>query len=91
MKTNQLSVHVATTTRKVGEKVYHSHLLRHSFREDGKVRNVTLANLFHVCRDTVIDAIRLGPQGAGCGPCGAFLRDDGIAPPTVMLQPWWGR
>ncbi len=69
MKTNQLSVHVATTTRKVGEKVYHSHLLRHSFREDGKVRNVTLANL-SMLPDTVIDAIRLGLKGQAVGPVG---------------------
>ena len=69
MKTNQMSVHVATTTRKVGNKVYHSHLLRHSFREEGKVRNVTLANL-SMLPETVIDAIRLGLKGHAVGPVG---------------------
>jgi len=69
MKTNQMSVHVATTTRKVGDKVYHSHLLRHSFRENGKVRNVTLANL-SMLPDTVLDTIRLGLKGEAVGPVG---------------------
>ena len=64
-----MSVHVATTTRKVGDKVYHSHLLRHSFREDGKVRNVTVANLT-MLPDAVIDAIRLGLKGQAVGPVG---------------------
>ena len=69
MDTNKMSVHVATTTRRVGDKVYHSHLLRHSFREDGKVRNVTVANLT-MLPDAVIDAIRLGLKGQAVGPVG---------------------
>lgn len=69
MKINQLSVHVATTTRKVGDKVYQSHLLRHSFREDGKVRNVTLANL-SMLPPAILDAIRLGLKGEAVGPVG---------------------
>lgn len=67
MTTNKLSVHVATTTRRVGDKVYHSHLLRHSFREDGKVRNVTVANL-SMLPDTAIDAIRLALKGEAMVP-----------------------
>jgi hypothetical protein len=69
MNTNQLSVHVATTNRRVGDKVYHSHLLRHSFREDGKVRNVTVANL-SMLPDAVVDMIRLGLKGQAVGPVG---------------------
>lgn len=69
MNINQLSVHVATTTRKLGDKVYHSHLLRHSFREDGKVRNVTVANL-SMLPDAVVDMIRLGLKGQAVGPVG---------------------
>ena len=43
-------MHVATTSRahvtKTGEqRLYQSHLLRRSFREDGKVKHQTLANL----------------------------------------------
>src|SRR5258707_12798263 len=43
-------MHVATTSRahvtKAGEqRLYQSHLLRRTFREDGKVKHQTLANL----------------------------------------------
>lgn len=67
MTTNKLSVHVATTTRRVGDKVYHSHLLRHSFRENGKVRNVTVANL-SMLPDAAIDVIRMALKGESVVP-----------------------
>ena len=38
-------MHVATTRRQHKDKVYETHLLRRSYREDGKVKNETLANL----------------------------------------------
>ena len=41
-------MHVVTTRRQHGERVYETHLLRRSFREDGKVKNQTLANLSHL-------------------------------------------
>ena len=41
-------MHVATTTRRHGEKVYTTTLLRQSYRENGKVRHRTLANLSHL-------------------------------------------
>ena len=41
-------MHVVTNRRTYKGKVYESHLLRHSFREDGKVKNETLANLSHL-------------------------------------------
>jgi len=41
-------MHVVTTRRQHGDKVYETHLLRRSYREDGKVRNQTLANLSHL-------------------------------------------
>ena len=37
--------HVVTTTRTYKDKVYRTHLLRRSYREDGKVKNETLGNL----------------------------------------------
>lgn len=40
--------HVATITRRHGDKVYTSHLLRRSYRKDGKVLHQTLANLSHL-------------------------------------------
>jgi hypothetical protein len=39
---------VVTTRRQHGDKVYETHLLRRSYREDGKVKNQTLANLSHL-------------------------------------------
>ena len=56
------SVHVATTTRTYNGKVYCTHLLRRSYREDGKVKNETLGNLSHL-PDSVIDLIRRSLQG----------------------------
>ncbi len=44
------------------ERVYETHLLRRSFREDGKVRNVTVANLSHVPAQT-IDVLRQSLAG----------------------------
>jgi hypothetical protein len=61
------AVHVSTQRRHyVGkdgvERVYETHLLRRSFREDGKVRNVTVANLSHVPAET-IDVLRKSLAG----------------------------
>ena len=57
------AVHVATTRRKYKGKVYQTHLLRRSYREDGKVKHQTLGNLSHLPPD-LIDTIRrrLGDQ-----------------------------
>lgn len=46
-------MHVATTRRQHKDKVYETHLLRRSYREDGKVKNVTLANLSHLPAATI--------------------------------------
>ncbi len=50
-------VHVATIHRKVGEKVYTSHLLRRTYREGGKVKHQTLGNISHLPGD-LIEVIR---------------------------------
>jgi len=62
MAAKDTPVHVTTQRRHyVGkdgvERVYQTHLLRRSFREDGKVRNETVANLSHL-PDAAITAIR---------------------------------
>src|SRR5215472_11097823 len=44
------------------ERVYQRHLLRRSYREDGKVRKETLANLSHL-PDGAIEAVRLALAG----------------------------
>ena len=41
-------VHVATTRRTYGGKVYETHLLRRSYREGGKVKNETVGNVSHL-------------------------------------------
>lgn len=56
------TAHVVTTTRKYKDKVYTTHLLRRSYREDGKVKNETLGNLSHL-PEAVVDLIRRSLQG----------------------------
>lgn len=62
MTLSDLSVHVATITKKVGDKVYRSHLLRHSFRENGRVMNRTVANL-SMLPDAAVEALKLALKG----------------------------
>jgi Transposase DDE domain len=50
-------MHVSTTTRRSGDREYTATLLRRSFRQDGKVKKETLANLSHL-PPAAIDAIR---------------------------------
>jgi transposase len=50
-------MHVSTTTRRSGDREYKAVLLRRSFRQDGKVKKETLANLSHLPTEA-IDAIR---------------------------------
>jgi len=61
---NVVSMHVDTTTSKRNGKAYTRHLLRTSYREDGKVKKRTIANLSH-CSDDEINAIRLALRHKG--------------------------
>ncbi len=54
------------------ERVYETHLLRRSFREDGKVRNETVANLSHVPAET-IDVMRKSLAGKTLVEAGADI------------------
>ena len=56
------TAHVVTTRRTYKDKVYCTHLLRRSYRQDGKVKNETLGNLSHL-PDALIDIIRRSLQG----------------------------
>src|SRR5215216_3589750 len=56
------AMHVVTNTIRRGERVYTAHLLRRSYREGGKVRKQTLANLSHL-PDELIELIRAGLRG----------------------------
>jgi hypothetical protein len=62
MKQPSGSMHVAKIERKHGGRTYVSHLLRQSYRADGKVKHRTLANLSHV-PEPLIDLIRRSLQG----------------------------
>jgi Transposase DDE domain len=57
-------VHVATTTRVYKGRVYQTHLLRRTYREDGKVKHQTLGNLSHLPAD-LIETIRRRLRGEG--------------------------
>lgn len=62
MPTRGGSIHVATTRRVYKDKVYETHLLRRTFREDGKVKHETLGNLSHLPVG-VIDLVRRSLKG----------------------------
>jgi transposase len=57
MNTNKRAVHVATIKKQHKGKTYVTHLLRHTFRENGKVKHLTLGNLSDLPED-LIEAIR---------------------------------
>jgi Transposase DDE domain len=50
-------MHVVTTSRRSGDRVYTTTLLRRSYRQDGKVKKETLANLSHLPVEA-IDALK---------------------------------
>jgi transposase len=56
------AMHVVTNRVQRGDREYTSHLLRRSFREGGRVRKETLANLSHLPEE-VIELIRGALQG----------------------------
>jgi hypothetical protein len=51
-------MYVDSSTTRVNDKIYNRHLLRESFRQDGKVKHRTIANLSG-CSPKEIEAIRL--------------------------------
>jgi transposase len=56
------AVHVATTRRVYNGRVYETHLLRRTYREEGKVKHQTLGNLSHLPSD-LIETIRRRLRG----------------------------
>jgi transposase len=63
------TAHVVTTSRTYKGKVYRTHLLRRSYREDGKVKNETLGNLSHL-PESLVEIIRRSLQGETFVPPG---------------------
>jgi hypothetical protein len=73
-----VAMHVATIksgyTNKSGERRdYYSHLLRRTYREGGKVKHETLANLTAL-PDEVVDAVRRSLKGEVLVPAGEAVR-----------------
>jgi len=66
------AVHVATTRRKYGDRVYETHLLRRTYREGSKVKHETLGNISHLPAH-VIEMIRLALRGEAFLPAGSSL------------------
>jgi len=56
------AVHVVTTRRLYKGREYTTHLLRRSYREDGKVKNETVGNLSHL-PEPLIEVIRRALRG----------------------------
>lgn len=65
------AVHVATIKKMHNGKSYFTHLLRHTYREEGKVKHLTVANLSDLPADC-IDYIRRRLAGEGPAPENAF-------------------
>src|SRR6266540_165944 len=87
-------MHVATTRRhyisKDGqERVYETHLLRRSYREDGKAKNETLANLSHLPAAT-IELVRASLDGAAFVPATGVEVARSVRPASkVATRRWW--
>jgi len=62
MPTRNGPAHVVTTRRAYKGKLYETHLLRRSYRQDGKVKNETLGNLSHLPAP-VIELVRRALRG----------------------------
>jgi hypothetical protein len=65
------AVHVATTRRHYKGRIYETHLLRRSYREDGKVKSETLGNLSHLPPE-LIELVRRGLRGERFLPADGF-------------------
>lgn len=62
MQRNSPGVHVVTTERRRNGKTYRSHLLRRSYRENGKVKKQTVANLTSLGEE-VVALVRMALRG----------------------------
>lgn len=89
---NDTPVHVTSHRRHyVGkdgvERVYETHLLRRSFREDGKVRNETVANLSHLPAGS-IDVLRKSLAGRTLVEAGADVTITRSVPHGHVAAVW---
>ncbi|WP_324668053.1 IS1634 family transposase [Geochorda subterranea] len=61
------AMHIETIRRRQGDKVYTYHLLRQTYREGGKVKHRTLANLSHL-PEAVLELVRRALRGEPVAP-----------------------
>src|ERR1700722_6673626 len=73
MRKPSAAIHVAKIIRKHGGKTYVSYLLRRSYRQDGKVKHITLGNLSHL-PERLIDIIRRSLRGEAFVPSDEAFR-----------------
>jgi hypothetical protein len=73
------AVHVVTTRRTYKGRVYQTHLLRRSYREEGRVKNETLGNLSHL-PEPVVDLVRRALRGETFVPVAERLEVLGSRP-----------
>ena len=64
---NGIGAHVVTTKRKYKGKTYRAHLLRRSYREGGKVKKETIANLTPL-GDEVVELVKQALRGQKMAP-----------------------
>jgi hypothetical protein len=69
------------------ETIYETHRLRRSWREDGKVRNETVANLSHLPAD-LIELIRRSLAGEAFVPAGAAAQVSRSLPHGHVAAVW---
>jgi hypothetical protein len=67
------AMHVVTTRRRYKGRVYATHLLRRSYREEGRVKNQTLGNLSHL-PESLIELIRRALHGESFAAVGEQLQ-----------------
>jgi transposase len=60
------AIHVVTNRRQGKGREYVTHLLRRSFREGGKVKNVTVGNISHLPEE-LVELVRAGLRGEPVG------------------------
>ena len=65
-------MHVVTTRRRYKGRVYSTHLLRRSYRQDGRVKNETLGNLSHL-PESLVDVVRRSLRGETFVPAAVRL------------------
>ena len=80
-------MHVSVTRRHYKEKVYETTLLRRSYREDGKVKNETLANLSHLPAETIA-LIRASLAGKAYVEAGAGWEIERALPHGHVAAVW---